>query len=137
MSSHARWILTPGASRKRKEREPSESQKPLLRQTAVSGSTTETTPSMAAAPLSCNRLLAGFMAYEFLSKGTVLGQKFDVARLEAMPFDANNKKVDSRSKPNGKLEPTIYAEVANLLKSDGAYLPGVVNPTQLARWIQM
>lgn len=135
MSSNARGRLIPGASRKRKEREPSDgvtSEKPIVKLPEVSGSYRAAATQLK--PLSSNRLLAGFMACEFLSKGTLLGQKFDPARLEV---DANNKKVESRSQPSGKLEPTTYAEVANMLKSDGAHIPGVVNPTQLARWIQM
>ncbi|KZV43583.1 Embryo sac development arrest 6 [Dorcoceras hygrometricum] len=126
MSTHARGTLTAGASRKRKEREPSDgakSQKPLVKSMAVSGSTTAT-PQLKR--LRSNWLLAGYMAYEFLSRGTLLGKKFDPARLE-----------ESSSQPRGELEPTTYGEVAKLLRSDGAHIPGVVNPTQLARWIQM
>ncbi|KAI6694104.1 hypothetical protein NL676_021814 [Syzygium grande] len=32
-------------------------------------------------------------------------------------------------------EHASYADVAGILKSDGAHIPGIVNPTQLARWI--
>ncbi|KAM7466516.1 hypothetical protein LguiB_014078 [Lonicera macranthoides] len=43
------------------------------------------------------------------------------------------------AEPNGRveLEKESYAEVASLLKSDGAHIGGLVNPTQLARWIKM
>ncbi|KAK4405911.1 hypothetical protein Sango_0597600 [Sesamum angolense] len=159
MSYQARRILTPGASRKRKEREvfyPSTSSKSLPPPTAVSrgvsGSYPATTSSRGAEqqqqpPLSSNRLLAGYMAYEFLSKGTLFGQKFDPARAEAVPVNAadskRNRQSQSQVQPSAEAEPSVkskpqnYAEVANLLKSDGAHIPGVVNPTQLARWIQM
>ncbi|KAL0414280.1 UNVERIFIED_CONTAM: hypothetical protein Sradi_1629900 [Sesamum radiatum] len=160
MSYQARRILTPGASRKRKEREvfyPSTSSKPLPPPTAVSrgvsGAYPATTSSRGAEqqqpppPLSSNRLLAGYMAYEFLSKGTLFGQKFDPARAEAVPVNSadskRNRQSQSQVQPSAETEPSVkskpqsYAEVANLLKSDGAHIPGVVNPTQLARWIQM
>uniref|UniRef100_A0A803LMM9 Embryo sac development arrest 6 n=2 Tax=Chenopodium quinoa TaxID=63459 RepID=A0A803LMM9_CHEQI len=90
-------------------------------------------------PGSSNRLLAGYMAHEFLTKGTLFGQKFDPARAEAVPVSAAEPKrkpgqtgFGSGVKPNRS-----YADVAQLLKSDGTHIPGIVNPTQLARWIQM
>ncbi|KAK4427834.1 hypothetical protein Salat_1552400 [Sesamum alatum] len=161
MSYQSRRILTPGgASRKRKEREvfySATSSKSLPPPTAVSrgvsGAHPATTSSRAAEqqPLSSNRLLAGYMAYEFLTKGTLFGQKFDPARAEAVPVNSadskRNRQTQSQSQslvqPSAEAEPSVkskpqsYAEVANLLKSDGAHIPGVVNPTQLARWIQM
>ncbi|KAK6145924.1 hypothetical protein DH2020_019793 [Rehmannia glutinosa] len=149
MSHHSRRILTPGASRKRKEMDAFHS-KPLVPATAVtravSAISQATTSSKGAEqqPLSSNRLLAGYMAYEFLTKGTLFGQKFDPARAEAFPVNAAevNKRnrqgqLNKEAEPNGKSKPQSYAEVANLLKSDGVHIPGVVNPTQLARWIQM
>ncbi|KAG8370450.1 hypothetical protein BUALT_Bualt14G0118200 [Buddleja alternifolia] len=156
MSYHARKTLTPGASRKRKESEAffaSTSAKPLVRQTAVSRAVSvtksaATTSSKGAEPqpqpLSNNRLLAGYLANEFLTKGTLFGQKFDPARAEALPVspaelkrNRSHVQPSSEAEPSGKSKPQSYAEVANLLKGDGAHIPGVVNPTQLARWIQM
>ncbi|CAK9139515.1 unnamed protein product [Ilex paraguariensis] len=147
MSHHPRQVLSPGASRKRKEREAFYSVKPLKQ--TVNISVTTTTSSKAAEPVSSNRLLAGYMAYEFLTKGTLLGQKFDPARAGAVPVVATelrrHKQVQSQSseaEPSGRVKPgpsQTYAEVANLMKSDGdgVHIPGIVNPTQLARWIQM
>lgn len=129
---HARRILTPGESRKRKERERGAfyPPKPPL----------ATTSSKLAEPLSSNTLLAGYMAYEFLTKGTLMGQKFDPARAVAVPL----RMKPNRAEPTGKMKPPpppptqqTYGEVANLMKSDGVHIPGVVNPSQLARWIQM
>lgn len=156
MSYHSRKILTPGESRKRKEREvllSSTSPRPLVPQTtvtrAVSGTNTATTSSKGAEqqPLSSNRLLAGYMAYEFLSKGTLFGQNFDPARAEALPVNPadsrrnrqwqNQVQPSTEAEPSGKSKPQSYAEVASLLKNDVAHIPGIVNPTQLARWIQM
>lgn len=152
MSYHARRILTPGASRKRKEMEafhPSTLSKPLVPPAsvtrAVSGANQASTSSKGAEPhpQTSNRLLAGYMAYEFLTKGTLFGQKFDPGRAEAMPVNIAEPKRNRPSQPSkeaepsGKSKPQSYAEVANLMKSDGVHIPGVVNPTQLARWIQM
>lgn len=136
MSYHARRILTPGAARKRKEREAAlySSAKPAAPAPA----------SKAGEPGSSNRLLAGFMAYEYLTKGTLFGQKFDPARAEAVPLSSSSSSSAEwkRSKPEAeapslKKEHLSYAEVASILKTDGAHIPGIVNPTQLARWIQM
>ncbi|KAK1261203.1 hypothetical protein QJS04_geneDACA002336 [Acorus gramineus] len=74
-----------------------------------------------------NRLLAGYFAHEFLTKGTLFGQKFDQARAEAAAA--------STASPNEP--PKGYADVACLLKTDGAHIPSVYNPAQLARWLQM
>lgn len=79
-------------------------------------------PSSAAAPPAGNRLLAGYLAHEFLTSGTLFGQVWDPSR---------------SAQPVRKSEPAVvYADVAVLLKGDGAHIPGVVNPTQLARWLQ-
>lgn len=155
MSYHSRRILSSGASRKRKEREviySSTSPKPLIPLTAVSRAvsvTNRATTSFKAAekqqPVSSNRLLAGYMAYEFLTKGTFLGQKFDPARAEAVPVNtADPKRIkqiqaqpSQQAELSGKSKPQCYAEVSHLLRSDGVHIPGVVNPTQLARWLQL
>ncbi|KAL3812336.1 hypothetical protein ACJIZ3_013604 [Penstemon smallii] len=152
MSYNSHKISTPWSSRKRKERDSfysSTSSKPSVPQAAVSGTNRVSTSSKEAEqqPLSSNRVLAGYMAYEFLTKGTLLGQKFDPARAEAIPVNSPDSK---RNKPSqsqvhvgieaeriGMSKPHNYAEMANLLKSDGAHIPEVVNPTHLARWIQM
>lgn len=152
MNYPPRRLTTPGASRKRKEVEPfhpSTLPKPLVPPTsvtrAVSGTNSVITSPKGAdqqQPLSSNRLLAGYMAYEFLKKGTLFGQKFDPSRAEAMPVSSSESKRSKQSNANkeagkSKPKPQSYADVANLLKSDGVHIPGVVNPTQLARWIQM
>ncbi|KAL2242614.1 UNVERIFIED_CONTAM: hypothetical protein Sindi_0379400 [Sesamum indicum] len=146
----------PGASRKPKEMEAfysSTLSKPLVPPTAVSRAVSWTNPATTSCKgaeqqaVSSNRLLAGYMAYEFLTKGTLLGQKFDPARAGAVPVSLAESKRSRLSlshnqpctegEPNGKSKPQGYAEVAQLLRSEGAHIPGVVNPTQLARWIHM
>ncbi|XP_072967977.1 uncharacterized protein [Typha angustifolia] len=69
-----------------------------------------------------NRLLAGYLAHEFLTCGTLLGR----------PLDRSRPAV----KAGSVKEPLPYADVAYLLRGGGAHIPGVVNPTQLARWLQ-
>ena len=157
MSYNSRRILTPGASRKRKEREvfysfkPSTPPPPPLLPSSASAQAAAKKPTVLKAdePASSNRLLAGYMAYEFLTKGTLFGQKFDPARAEAVPVGggggggsssssaAELKSVKPKAEPSLKKEHQSYAEVASILKTDGAQIPGIVNPTQLARWIQM
>uniref|UniRef100_A0A7N0USX0 Uncharacterized protein n=1 Tax=Kalanchoe fedtschenkoi TaxID=63787 RepID=A0A7N0USX0_KALFE len=94
-----------------------------------------------AASASSQQLLAGYMAYEFLTRGTLLGQKFDPARAEAVALSSakRSKSAAAAAEPiyGGGEQHKSYAEVASLLKTDGVSLPWVVNPTQLARWVQM
>lgn len=77
---------------------------------------------------SSNKLLAGYMAYEFLTKGTMLGKKIDGAKVDVERTSGNER----------------YKEITNLLMMknenggvESVRIPGIVNPTQLARWIQM
>lgn len=135
MSYHARRILPPGASRKRKEREAFYTLKP-----SASAQLADKSSSKSKEPISSNRLLAGYMAHEFLTKGTLFGQKFDPARAEAVPLlggSVESKKGKPEAEPTLKMDNKSYAEVASILKTDGVHIPGIFNPTQLARWIQM
>ncbi|XP_022749003.1 uncharacterized protein LOC111298550 [Durio zibethinus] len=137
MNHHPRRIMTPGISRKRKEREAFNSFKPSIpvQPSVYTGSKSPSSPNCS------NRLLAGYMAHEFLTRGTLFGKKFDPARAEAIPLIGSlaepRKPVKQENEPNLKKENQSYAEVASILKNDGAHIPGIVNPTQLARWIQM
>ncbi|KAJ0735410.1 hypothetical protein HanPI659440_Chr11g0431851 [Helianthus annuus] len=73
---------------------------------------------------SSNKLLAGYMAYEFLTSGTVLGHKFGTDRSETTAFSGNER----------------YEQITSLLmvKTEGGdQISGVVNPTELRRWIEM
>ncbi|CAH9078162.1 unnamed protein product [Cuscuta epithymum] len=137
MSYHARRTLPPGALRNRKERETaSYSMWPSSPVMAVNKATVS---SKQAEPFSSNRLLAGYMAYEFLTKGTVFGQIFDQARAEAVSASSTDEvgRGKSGTEPEPEQGNQTYNEVASLLKSDGAHIPGIVNPTQLAQWLQM
>ncbi|XP_010940738.3 uncharacterized protein [Elaeis guineensis] len=114
MSSHACQVMA--TSRKRKERDGSDAPPAAKAEPVESG-----------APSAGNRLLAGYLAHEFLTQGTLFGQRWD---------PADTKKPDpARAGEPGPVK--AYAEVACLLKAEGAHVPGVVNPTQLARWLQM
>ncbi|KAA8548856.1 hypothetical protein F0562_000540 [Nyssa sinensis] len=144
MSYHPRRILTPSASRKRKEREAfyAVKQSPLPTPTPA---VTTTTSTKADEPVASNRLLAGYMAYEFLTKGTLFGQKWDPARAESVQVSSNSAESkrmkpdqSAEAEPSGRVkQQQSYADVATLLKNDGAHIPGIVNPTQLSQWIQM
>lgn len=114
-------ILPPGGIRKRKEREGV-----MNRMLGGPSSSADAAATEAKELMSPNRLLAGYMAHEFLTKGTLFGQKFDAARAQAVPLAGS----DSASNNS-------YSDVASLVKSDGTYIPGIVNPTQLSRWVQM
>lgn len=133
-----------GPSVKRKERDGFDDPKPKL---ARLGIPRPGSPEPDPEPASRNQLLAGYLAHEFLTKGTLFGQPWDPARAEAVPVSADPR----RLKPSGqklkaemssRAEPQVernqrYVEVADLLKTDGAHFPGIVNPTQLARSLQL
>ncbi|KAM1031958.1 hypothetical protein ACFX2I_035594 [Malus domestica] len=80
------------------------------------------------------QLLAGYLAHEFLTRGTLLGQPWDPSRAEPAPSGVSSSKIEAEPKFES-LE--RYVEVADLLKTEGAHLAGVVNPTQLAGFLQL
>ncbi|XP_050217265.1 uncharacterized protein LOC126668091 [Mercurialis annua] len=139
MSYHSRRIATPGASKKRKETEPFYPFKP-----APSAYTAQLGASKPAGgafikpenSVSCsNKLLAGYLAYEYLKQGTLFGQKFDPGYGGSVESAKRGKPMEVGTGSNE--EQKSYAEVASILKTEGSHLPGIVNPSQLSRWIQM
>ncbi|XP_010494404.1 PREDICTED: uncharacterized protein LOC104771563 [Camelina sativa] len=104
-----------------------------------------TTAALAIAEPGCsNQLLAGYLAHEFLNKGTLFGEVWNPARAQASPFTAQLTET-RKTKPSHDdvVEPSDqqhkrrrYVEVANILRVDGAHLPGIVNPSQLARFLK-
>ncbi|CAD6260302.1 unnamed protein product [Miscanthus lutarioriparius] len=76
-----------------------------------------------------NKLLAGHLAHEFLAHGTFLGRRIEPSRGATAPAPA-----PAQAEPDPKRR---YAEVSWLLMASGAHVPGVVNPTQLGRWLQI
>ncbi|XP_062219688.1 uncharacterized protein LOC133919338 [Phragmites australis] len=77
-----------------------------------------------------NKLLAGYLAHEFLRCGTLLGERRLVPpqpiRKEKEP--AAVAALEARRR---------YTEVSRLLVAGGARIPGVVNPAQLGRWLRI
>ncbi|KAL5068044.1 hypothetical protein RYX36_018931 [Vicia faba] len=160
-----RRVLTPSTttSSKRKERDdPFERPKPIpvttsklpksdkpisrLGSEPITLPTTTTTASkdLEPKPMPSNQLLAGYLAHEYLTKGTLLGQPWvppkgkskeedDGGDDEGEPTPAE----EARGTPEIKMERERYVEVTGLLKSGGTHLHGVVNPTQLARFLHL
>ena len=125
---HPRRMLPPGNTRKRKLA--AEADKPV--------------EPKASEPTTSNRLLAGYLAHEFLTKGTLFGQKFepDSARADgdgsSEPKRSQPKsQADEPSRQSVRKEHESYGEVASIMKTDGTHIKGIVNPTQLSRWIYM
>ncbi|CAH8336860.1 unnamed protein product [Eruca vesicaria subsp. sativa] len=95
---------------------------------------------IAAEPVGSNQLiLAGYLSHEFLTNGTLFGEQWDPARTQAGPSESKKLKRSHITEPTDENEPKrkTYEEVANLLRSDGAHLPGIVNPAQLARFLKL
>ncbi|XP_018859659.2 uncharacterized protein LOC109021478 [Juglans regia] len=140
-----RRVLTPNIviDKKRKERDG-------LGLGALEPSSKRSTskPAGCVDPIPSNRLLAGYLAHEFLTRGTLLGRPWDPAQKEAIPVSGRGKqRDDGGAEPRGGAERRRgrrqvedhqrYVELANLLKTGGAHVPGIVNPTQLACFLQL
>ncbi|ERN18899.1 hypothetical protein AMTR_s00067p00162430 [Amborella trichopoda] len=80
-----------------------------------------------------NRILAYYLAHEFLSRGTLFGRTWSrpVGSSRA-DQDGTNSSIRGTS-PNRP----IYTNVSRILKSENVHLPGIVNPTQLSHWLQL
>ncbi|XP_054780005.1 uncharacterized protein LOC129287781 [Prosopis cineraria] len=159
-----RRVLTPGASphnnNKRKEREegfdrpkPSPSNTPTTLSTSKllkldkprAGFEPPRYSVKGLEPTKSNQLLAGFLAHEFLTKGTLFGEPWDPARAAEGPTEADKRK--GKSSQIGEGEPASrraepekqgrYAELADLMRASGTHVPGIVNPTQLSRFLHL
>ncbi|XP_010556856.1 PREDICTED: uncharacterized protein LOC104826047 [Tarenaya hassleriana] len=97
-------------------------------------------PSAATAePAGSNQLLAGYLAHEFLTKGTLFGEQWNPVRAQTGPVEPRMTKPSHNTEPDDPSERKRrrYVEVANLLRADGTHLPGIVNPAQLARFLKL
>ncbi|KAK4281318.1 hypothetical protein QN277_012831 [Acacia crassicarpa] len=95
-------------------------------------------------PTSSNQLLAGFLAHEFLTAGTLFGEPWDPSRAAEGPTptftEADRRKGKSSQSQMGEAEPGKqgrYAELAELLRGNGTHIAGIVNPTQLSRFLHL
>lgn len=137
-----RRVLTPT---KRKERDEFDAPTPakLLKPATSQSQAGSDKAAAAAEPDSSNQVLAGYLAHEYLTKGTLFGQPFDPALSQPVP-PVDSRKVTKPPVKRDEAEPSKgeekyqrYVEVASLLKRDGAHIAGIVNPTQLARFLHM
>ncbi|WVZ04651.1 hypothetical protein V8G54_017997 [Vigna mungo] len=74
-------------------------------------------------PVSTNMLLAGYLAHEFLSKGTLLGRR--MGQSPSLQEESQQQKYKR------------YVELTLLLKKEGAHLFDIVNPNQLAQFLKL
>lgn len=117
MSQHSRRKLPRGNPRKGKHAEADKAASPK---------------AVEPKPTDSNRILAGYLAHEFLTKGTLLGRKFELDSSRA-GLSGSSSAVEPRQ--SARKEEDSYVEVASILKIDGAHIKGIVNPTQLSNWI--
>uniref|UniRef100_A0A0E0KSS2 Uncharacterized protein n=1 Tax=Oryza punctata TaxID=4537 RepID=A0A0E0KSS2_ORYPU len=111
---------------KRKERE-------LLAQAPAKALAEPGTNKPAPAPVPNNKLLAGHLAHEFLTRGTLQGRRVEPTK----PSQAATSDPGEPEPEPDAAKRRRYAEVSWLLMASGARVPGVVNPTQLGRWLQI
>ncbi|XP_041006490.1 uncharacterized protein LOC121251193 [Juglans microcarpa x Juglans regia] len=138
-----RRVLTPNAlDRKRKERDGFDEFKPST--TTTNKLFKPDAPEEEPISFNRNRLLAGYLAHEYLTRGTLLGRPWDPVQDEAVPVSnggTSNENGEDEERPRrGRRQVEDYeryVEVVNLLKTDGAHVPGIVNPTQLASFLQL
>ncbi|KAG2262048.1 hypothetical protein Bca4012_013297 [Brassica carinata] len=110
------------------------SDKRILPSVVAEKPTTSTTT--AAEQAGSNQLLAGYLAHEFLSKGTLFGEQWNLARSESIAEARKNKPCHD-IEPSDDYKRRRYVEVADILRADGAFMPGIVNPSQLARSLKL
>ncbi|KAL5214500.1 hypothetical protein ABZP36_003652 [Zizania latifolia] len=87
-------------------------------------------PGKPATAQGSNKLLAGQLAHEFLTRGTLRGRP-----VEPSPSSAHTEAPDPPEPERERKR--RYAEVSWLLMASGARVPGVVNPTQLGSWLRI
>ncbi|OIW01674.1 hypothetical protein TanjilG_19782 [Lupinus angustifolius] len=101
-------------------------------------------------PTPSNHLLAGYLAHEYLTKGTLMGQPWAPPQTEGgekltCKDEVFNKQggvaVETpcrRSAEDGKVhEKERYAQVAGLLKDGRSHLPSIMNPTHLVHFLHI
>lgn len=160
-----RRVLTPsGTTNKRKERDdPFDRPKPVTSTTTkllkpdnkpvprpgsdpiTSATTTSGSGKGFLEPKPSNHLLAGYLAHEYLTKGTLLGQPWAPSRAEGPTGEKDDGAEEGEAAEMAPApcrraeeeEKKRYAEVAGLFMGGGTHLPGVVNPTQLARFLHL
>lgn len=141
-----RRVLTP--TNKRKERDdPFDRPKPIpappttkiLKPDKPVDPISATNKAVLSGPKPSNQLLAGYLAHEFLTKGTLLGQPWVPQKGKSTEDGGDEAEPTAAPPPCQRTEEERerYAEVASLLKGGGTQLPGVVNPTQLARFLHL
>ncbi|XP_040376888.1 uncharacterized protein LOC121053551 [Oryza brachyantha] len=79
---------------------------------------------------SSSKLLAGYLAHEFLRSGTLLGERPESSGSKCPVAAAGTA-------PPAPDPRARYAEASLLLMAGGARVPGVVNPTQLGQWLRI
>ncbi|VYS69221.1 unnamed protein product [Arabidopsis thaliana] len=115
--------------------------KSIVKKTPIIPRPTTTATVALAEPVCSNQLLAGYLAHEFLNNGTLFGELWNPTKAQAGPLTTQS--IDPRkNKPSHDIEPSDhkrrrYVEVANILRVDGTHLPGIVNPSQLARFLKL
>ncbi|KAG4983706.1 hypothetical protein AAZX31_10G173200 [Glycine max] len=120
MSQHSRRRLPRGNPRKAKRDEVDKQAAPKAAEPAPSS----------------NRLLAGYLAHEFLTRGTLLGQKFELDLDRAGLAGSSSAEASAvEARPCVVKEHHSYEVLANLLKRKETHIKGIVNPTQLSNWI--
>ncbi|KAF2587998.1 hypothetical protein F2Q70_00042149 [Brassica cretica] len=135
-----RRVQTPDKRKKQPETSVKKLPPPHVVNRPPVNSNTNNKSLIAAEPVGSNQLiLAGYLSHEFLTNGTLFGEQWDPARAQAGATESKKLKRSHISEPAEESEPKRkrYVEVANLLRSDGAHLPGIVNPAQLARFLKL
>ena len=111
-------------------RKPEQRNKPL--QLSRFANKTPVPPPPPPPPGGNSKLLAGYLAHEFLRFGTLLGER--------PPTPSRKESAAARPTPAPAPAPEParrFAEASMLLMAGGPRIPGVVNPTQLGRWLRI
>ncbi|KAK3158483.1 hypothetical protein QOZ80_2AG0137810 [Eleusine coracana subsp. coracana] len=94
-------------------------------------------PADAAECAAGTKLLAGYLAHEYLTYGTLLGKPM----LPPPPIQKEKHHAAAAPASSGATAPPPpkpaerCAEVSRLIMAGGAHIPGIVNPSQLGGWL--
>ncbi|KAL8191779.1 hypothetical protein R6Q57_028510 [Mikania cordata] len=84
-----------------------------------------------------NKLLAGYMAHGFQTKGTLLGQKLDFARAGMPEIGKIWPVLETRTPMNHNERDKEVTSLIMMNFNGGVLILGIVNRTHHARWIHM
>ncbi|KAL8236755.1 hypothetical protein R6Q59_017836 [Mikania micrantha] len=84
-----------------------------------------------------NNFLTGYMAHEFQTNGTLLGQKLDFAQAGTPEIGKIRPVLEMRTPMNRNERDKEVTSLIMMKSNSGVHIPSIMNRTHHARWIHM